>query len=267
MHHFSKNPIDYIFAICDGDFGLYAGITPLMYFIQYKCMDDQENKIKINGWNQDMEGMFSCQKNLSIKEMHEDLVSQGFNFSEDLACFLDGIGGTLCYRPEEMVTELLDENGQVTDTMSLDDTLALFCPAKPAALVPPPGTKINTAVLKQFCADYFKNNPGVLAREYDPEDAKEMNLLALEKELANPKAWKRVEKTKDTTWDPELKKTLKWKTGEKCPWGVPSWHRAFYVKNFALLEKHGYCDEDAVKMYIYTDRNDTRILSFSLEVH
>lgn len=221
----SKNPKDYIFVVCKSfDDGWCAAITPEDFFSREGYMYDQHLPLNIPGWGCDMEGYYSCEADLSAREMHDDLISKGFAFSQDFAEFLADHGHGEIFIPG--ITEYL-------------------APPKPSAVHPPAGVKLNTAVLKQFCADYFKNNPGVLVSEYDPEDAKEMRLYELEHYLSSPSVWKRVEKTKDGN----------------------TWHRAFWVKDFSKLESHGYCDEDAVKMYFWTDLTDSRIVSFSLECH
>lgn len=225
--HLSKNPSDYIFTICEMDAEVFACITPRQYFLANNAMNDHHIAIEPKNWFQEMEGCFFCElEDLTQEEMHNNLISQGFEFSEELAGFLVSLGNN-CYYP--------------------------------AKQVPPTGIKLDTAALKQFCADYFKNNPGVLVSEYTPVDAKEMDLWSLELKLSTPKAWKRNSKTKDIFYE--------YPPGSKNSTTIPCWCREFYVKDFALLEKHGYYDEDSVKMYVTTDEKDTRILSYSLECH
>lgn len=101
----------------------------------------------------------------------------------------------------------------------------------------------TTAILKEHISTYFKSNPECLTGEYTQEDVKERNLTRLETTLQNPNVWKRVEKNRE---------------GNQI-------FRCF-VPDFSLLETYGYFDEDGVKVYIYTDSSDTKIVEFSLEL-
>jgi hypothetical protein len=101
----------------------------------------------------------------------------------------------------------------------------------------------TTAILKEHISTYFKSNPGCITKEYDQQDISTNNLTVLETTLQNPKVWKRAEKTRE---------------GNQI-------FRCF-LPDFELLEAHGYCDEDGVKVYIWTDSTDTKIVEFSLEL-
>jgi hypothetical protein len=103
--------------------------------------------------------------------------------------------------------------------------------------------KYTTAILKEHIGNYFKSHPQCLTSEYDQEDISANNLTVLETILQNPKVWKRVEKTRE---------------GNQI-------FRCF-LPDFELLEAHGYCDEDGVKVYVWTDSTDTKIVEFSLEL-
>lgn len=105
-------------------------------------------------------------------------------------------------------------------------------------------TKFTTNLLKNYIAAYFQKNPGCITSQYDPADVQEAKLNDLEKTLEYQASWIRVEKHKD---DGKI---------FRC-----------FVPRLEILEAHGYSDGDEVKVYIWTDLTDTKIVDFSLELH
>jgi len=102
----SKNPADYIFVICKSfDDGWCAAITPEDFFSREGHMYDQHLPLNIPGWGCDMQGYYSCEADLSAREMHDDLISKGFAFSQDFAEFLADHGGGEIFIPG--ITEYL----------------------------------------------------------------------------------------------------------------------------------------------------------------
>lgn len=104
--------------------------------------------------------------------------------------------------------------------------------------------------LKQVIADYFKENPGCIVRKYEhnPAEAEKYKLAELEQYCANPDVWEEFEECY-----------------EECHGEVD---RMFLLKDFSVLEKHGYYDEDAVQVIITHKQGNSEIITwFEVECH
>jgi len=92
----SKNKKDYIFCISKDPYtlekdtgNLVAYITPSNFFYEKGCMYDQHLPIKIPGWYTDSEGIFSPEKEKSEEILKNELIAQGFEWSEDFDKFIN----------------------------------------------------------------------------------------------------------------------------------------------------------------------------------
>lgn len=111
--------------------------------------------------------------------------------------------------------------------------------------------KHTTETLKQEIVSYFVKNPRCIVSQYTLEEfdqlearVQELKLLKLEEALKNTKVWKR--RTKES---------------EEID-GQPCWFRAFYPDDVLLVDSG-----IEAKVYIWTSKDDSEILEFSLELH
>jgi len=92
---------------------------------------------------------------------------------------------------------------------------------------------MQTASLLEVVAKYFVDHPGCVATRFSPEEAEQFKLYDLEKHCTNPHNWYEAVEHLEYNGDGTLSRT-------------------FYLQDFSVLEKHGFCDTDAVKVYITT---------------
>lgn len=111
-------------------------------------------------------------------------------------------------------------------------------------------SNLNTIPVDNLLLDistYFQSNPGIIAEQYDEQEAKERELLKLEAHCATLGVW-----FEEDYWEDGF---------------APNTYTVhlFHLRDFSKLEDHDYGDDDGVKIYIHEDGN--QILDLMVECH
>jgi hypothetical protein len=92
----SKNKSDYIFCLAKDPFSLennvtdfVAYITPSNFFYKKGHMYDQHLPIKISGWSDISEGIYSPDKQNTEEILKDQLSAKGFIWAEDFDKFIN----------------------------------------------------------------------------------------------------------------------------------------------------------------------------------